>query len=123
MHALTVTADLGVEFAIEKEDVENHGLDAAVVVEGRLVGKSADVLQDLGPDGLISADRIPRRIRVIGEGVEGEGSELLRMPDEFQVLGTEGGIRVTGLAQNRQPLGMGGMAEQEEGLPAQRATA
>lgn len=120
MHALAVTANRGIQLAVQKQNVQDHSLHALLVIEG-LVRQTAHILQNLGADRVVLAHGVPGRVRVVGEGVHGQGSELFRVPDEAQVLLAVGGVRSARLAgQNRPLLGGRGPPEQE-GLPADGA--
>jgi hypothetical protein len=123
MHPLPVAADAGVELAVEKENIQNHGLDALLMVEG-LVRQAADILQDLGADSLVPASSSPRGVRVVGERVDREGGELLRVPDEAQVLLAQGDVgRAAGAGEGGPLLGGGRIPPEQEGLPADGAQA
>lgn len=103
VHALTIASPVRVHFAIDEDDVENHGLHPVLVIVG-LVGEPLDILANLCPDDLIAADRVPGRLSgpvssarrlgsrgrapamahlgVVSQGVDGELSQGFGMVDE-----------------------------------------
>lgn len=121
VHSLAVTTDMRVQFAVEKEDVEDHGLNGILVVEGR-IRQPPDILEDFGADGFVLSDGLPRGIRDVGQGVKGQRREELGMADELQVLSTKRIVYPTRFAQDKRPLRQRGIAEEKESLPAHRAT-
>jgi hypothetical protein len=61
VHALPVSASVWVDLAVDEQDVQNHALSGAFMIDG-LVRKSLDILLDLGPDYFVLTYCIPRRL-------------------------------------------------------------
>lgn len=142
VHALTIASLVRVRFAIDEEDVQDHGLHPVLVIVG-LIGEPLDILSNFCPDDLIAADGVPgglpspvssvRRLGhgeeasamahlgVVGQGIDGELGQGFGMVDELEEVASPPSEVLPTEAKDLRQVVSRSVRGQEKSLPADGA--